>query len=671
MKKSRQDYKRRWIAVRRNWKKSFRDACPVDSDSDDGDVNEPELSTVEDNMQSVLTAAIDNVSPRQSNCEDECRSDLDDQRNLSDDGWDAIDHHVHAPVLSSSESESETSESFEKNLVAWISEYNVKHNAVDGLLKLLKTSGHPDLPSTARTLLHTAKQVETQVKSGMEYYYFGMASEILKHFKQCVLQKRDQVNGIELSLNIDGLPLFRSSSVSLWPVLCGIVNIRPTVVFPVALTCGASKPSDLEFLSDVIRDLKMLLQQGLQDGDKSIPVSIRCIVCDAPAKAMVKMVKLYSGYFGCDKCSQHGEWYGRMTYQDAQNLNLRTDYTFRQQLNEEHHTGESPLCQLPIDMVRSFPIDYMHQVCLGCMKRLLLIWIRGLGKRNIKVKHSAAQINQISCKLEALKNFIPNAFVRKPRSLKEIDRWKASEYRQFLLYTGKLALCGILRDDLYEHFMQLSIALSILVSPHLVQNHVDYARQLLACFVTRGRKLYGREFLVYNIHSLLHLADEAEFYGSLDACAAWPFENYMHTLKKLVRSGRQPMTQIVKRLSERTPQLESRLNTVSKVSTKPPNNAFVQADHTCVEVLHAAVRTRDQEEAFVCRVYDDAEPLFTEPCDSRIIRVYRVHRRNTYISEIPKDLLTQRAIKIEDTGRTIFMGLLHELHGTNQFYNIA
>ena len=116
----------------------------------------------------------------------------------------------------------------------------------------------------------------------------------------------DRIDSLEIFLNVDGLPLFKSSNKTLWPVLCAIVNVKPVVVFPVALAYRNSKPKDLEFLEDVIRDLGDILEHGLQDCNRVLSVSLRCVVCDAPAKALVKGTKLCSGYFGCDKCAQKG-----------------------------------------------------------------------------------------------------------------------------------------------------------------------------------------------------------------------------------------------------------------------------------------------------------------------------------------------------------------------------
>lgn len=61
-----------------------------------------------------------------------------------------------------------------------------------------------------------------------------------------------------------------------------------------------------------------------------------------------------------------------MTYPEVDNLNLRTDQSFRECWQPEHHQEEkiSPFSVLPVDMVKSFPIDYMHQSCLGVMTKI-------------------------------------------------------------------------------------------------------------------------------------------------------------------------------------------------------------------------------------------------------------------------------------------------------------
>ena len=77
----------------------------------------------------------------------------------------------------------------------------------------------------------------------------------------------------------------------------------------------------------------------------------------------------------------------------------------------------------------------MHQLCLDVMGKFIMVWMRG----NHAVKMSVAHVETVSKKLVEHKPFILSTFVRKPGSLMEIDRWKATEFRQFLLYTGKIS----------------------------------------------------------------------------------------------------------------------------------------------------------------------------------------------------------------------------------------
>ena len=75
-------------------------------------------------------------------------------------------------------------------------------------------------------------------------------------------------------------------------------------------------------------------------------------------------------------------------------------------------------------MILVFPTDYMHCVLLGVMKKLLKLWVFS---KNCPYKLSALQISQINDKMNSLKQFIPyQCFSRLPRSLYEVDRWKAT-----------------------------------------------------------------------------------------------------------------------------------------------------------------------------------------------------------------------------------------------------
>ena len=87
---------------------------------------------------------------------------------------------------------------------------------------------------------------------------------------------------------------------------------------------------------------------------------------------MIKQVKGHSCYYACDRCEVKGERvFNHTVFPDK--AEERTDESFRIQRNEEHHIGDSILTKLKIDMINAFPIDYMHNVCLGVMKRMLTI----------------------------------------------------------------------------------------------------------------------------------------------------------------------------------------------------------------------------------------------------------------------------------------------------------
>ncbi|KAL1268500.1 hypothetical protein QQF64_033863 [Cirrhinus molitorella] len=199
---------------------------------------------------------------------------------------------------------------------------------------------------------------------------------------------------------------------------------------------------------------------------------------------------------------------GRVTYPEAENFTVHTNETYHTEMarwEKDDDISLSPFVRLPSDMVNQFPIDYMHQACLGVTKKIITEWMRG--ERNVRM--SAGQINQVSQGLLSLRKAIPSCFTRKPRGLENIDRWKATELRQFAVYTGKIVQKVILADELYDHFMAFSVALSLLLSPNLAVEHNSCSSELMTYFVAKTKELYGDHFMVYNVHSMLHLPAEA------------------------------------------------------------------------------------------------------------------------------------------------------------------
>ena len=104
--------------------------------------------------------------------------------------------------------------------------------------------------------------------------------------------------------------------------------------------------------------------------------------------------------------------------------------------------------------------------------------------------------------------FILVIFAQKPRGLDVINRWKVTELRQFLLYTGELALKDIMREELYNHFKFRSDYVYFCLSTK-VNLHNRYAQDQIEYYVEQIHHFHGPEFLVYNVHILIHVFSDA------------------------------------------------------------------------------------------------------------------------------------------------------------------
>lgn len=436
-------------------------------------------------------------------------------------------------------------------LAAWANKYQISHSALRVLLKLL-CPFHETLPKDPRTLMQTKRNIDIPDIDGGQYYHFGV-----EHGVKCQLSEMTEVqlngfsfeDGVKIQVSIDGVPLFKSSNTQFWPILGRIISPCTLEPFIIGIFVGDSKPSCLQsYLQDFVSEMKILEQSAIEiSANVKCQVSISCVICDTPARAFVKQVKGHTGYFGCDKCVTKGVWDGKMTFPEI-DAPPRIDAQFDEMSDVSHHTGQSPIRELNIGMVSQFPLDYMHLVCLGVVKRLLRVWMRG-PRQGQRIAASAVQ--RLSERLLVMRKFLSREFVRKGRSLNEVDRWKASEYRQFLLYTGPVCLKDILSPAVYKHFLLLFVGIYCLSSSEHCVEFCNYADQILRLFVSDFAGLYGADMIVYNVHGLVHLAADVEKFGPLENYSAFVFESFLYKLKKLVRKPNQPLQQVVGRLSEK------------------------------------------------------------------------------------------------------------------------
>lgn len=484
-----------------------------------------------------------------SDCSANSVSDLSDQES-----------HSHSSSDSSYEAESEedgsddggsVEMSFRERIRVWAAKHRITRECCNELLAILIKEGHNSLPKDSRTLLETMRTVPVIEKAGGRYVYSGIQEGLNRYVPENFVASE-----IKVLVNTDGIPIYDSSGKSLWPIS---IMLSPIGVFPAALWYGDDKPKPVEdYLRDFLDEVTALKKDGCVVRDQRLSFKIKLVTCDAPARAHLKCVAAPTGFNACERCTATGVTYEhRRVFEREVDVVPRTDAEFRdgQYMYGEkpHQHSVSPLLELGIPMVSGFPLDYMHLVLEGVQKRLLKFW-KGSFKNIRNGALSSDLLKQLDSGISGIVNVVlPSEFNRQPRVLKYSDRWKATEYRSFLLYYGIVSLKGVLSKDLYKHYLSLVVSIRILCEANITKrnNLLPFARKCLDYFVWKAKDHYGRAFTVYNVHNLLHLSDDVENFNlSLDEMSCFPFENYLGWLKKLVKGRNKPLVQLVKRLDE-------------------------------------------------------------------------------------------------------------------------
>jgi hypothetical protein len=127
--------------------------------------------------------------------------------------------------------------------------------------------------------------------------------------------------------------------------------------------------------------------------------------------------------------------------------------------------GFSPLIAFDnFNLVWGFTIDYMHTVCLGCMKHLFSIWFS---------KNFNCFIDGIDAmvEIESVLNSIvtPKKISRKPGNISNYCKWKANEFRNFLFFYGIASLQNVLKTEYFENFKLFSESMYIFCKEEITE----------------------------------------------------------------------------------------------------------------------------------------------------------------------------------------------------------
>ncbi|PAA50619.1 hypothetical protein BOX15_Mlig007414g1 [Macrostomum lignano] len=476
---------------------------------------------------------------------EESQMELEYQEMTSDD----VGNLTSSTIESALHSDDNQCARLEAMLRDWVKATGPEVPCVNYLLQNLQDE-FPGLAADYRGLMTTPRELTFRYVNPGRYYHFGVKAGL--DFLLSNIGSRSRLDSLNLHLFVDGAKVHNSTTYTLWPVLGRVSNLSHSV-FIIGLYYGTGKPlSASDFLADCITELRDLMADGFvstvtSESDLILPFKLSMITCDSPARSFVKGTKACWGYFGCDKCTVEGDFCnGRVTFSDL-SAALRTDFGFRGDVYPNHVLLPSPFLSLPIDMVHDFPLDPMHLIYEGIVPKCL----KFLGKGRLPHRASGPNIRQISADLCSISSCIPHDFARKPRSIECVGLWKATEFRLFILYLAPIVLAGNVPESVYQLFLSLHSFVFLLSHPLVCQTYCSYAEDLAKHIVNECAIIWGDEFIVYTVHSIIHIPSEVRRRGPLDSFSCFWGENFIRFITQFVRSPRFALEQTVKRILER------------------------------------------------------------------------------------------------------------------------
>lgn len=362
---------------------------------------------------------------------------------------------------------------------------------------------------------------------------------------------------------------------------------------------------------------------------------------------------------------------------------MRTDKSFRERYDRDHHKVDSVIERLPVDMIRDFPTcDPLHLLHLGVMKKCILIWMHGTA--NFEHKLTKENIIEIDELIGNLNGQIVSDIHRSIKKMKDVKRWKGSELQTILSYVGIVLFKKFLRNEEYVHFLYLFCAVR-LCSCQYYKNCIALAEELFNEYIENYINLYGIDSIGSNVHNLCHIVNDVKRFGNLNQISTYPFENCLGHLKSKLRRCNKPLEQISRRIYEMdstdlfnnfeitemplvkfprgtNPETYEFICLGPRIHLSTRNSAdcwFLTKDRKIVEMIYVS---EIQNKYFIYgRSLKTSTDFFTQPFSSSRIDIYESNGENNEASYFAIDAIKAKLLCLKYDKVLVSIPLLHTL----------
>lgn len=372
-------------------------------------------------------------------------------------------------------------------------------------------------------------------------------------------------HNISFSWYTDGIPVFKSSQISMTPFFLSINELpfserklRENTLL-LGLWFGKSKPNPNLFMSKFENQFTELAEGiNITLLNRVEPIQVRGVLltgtADTPAKSDFLNFKKFNGAFECMACCIEGENTetengSTHVYPYEEQLTLRTSVNcinWSQAATEENPIfgvkGPTALANYMPDFIGGMAIDRMHCVDGGIIKKILsLLFDSQYRDEGFSLYH---MIETVDARLMTIK---PTKFIhRMTRSISEVIHWKASELRVWAFYYSLPVLEGILRPDLFENYKFLIVGCAILSFNEITIDLIAAAEEFLNKFTKDFEALYGLRHCSINIHQVRHLPDCVRRLGPSWSNTCYEQENLNGLLLKAIHGTNHIDSQVAK-----------------------------------------------------------------------------------------------------------------------------